>query len=369
MSTEPEQARRRPSQRDIARMTNVSQATVSMVLNGRSQENSIPVATQERIFRAVSELGYTPNIAARSLRGGRNGLIGVHTFARVFPVGEDDYYHDFLVGIEERAIELAQDLVLFASTRSADGTRSIYRSGFNRLRLADGAVMLGIEQDDDELARLSVEGFPFVFIGHRVIAGCSIPYVAPDYTGAVARTIKILLQHRHTSIGYLGTPARPVPQQERLAAFEQQIQSAGLAVSRPTLMEPDGLSEQWLETQLRGGVTALVVETHQLARALLTVAEQSSVDVPGELSVVCLDVGPRSAGQSRWSHIGFPRRELGRRAVSVLLGILDGTLAGDHREVLACTEPGTQTLTWAPGTRSASPVVSTGPEPLATTHS
>src|SRR5512139_2845889 len=137
-------ARPNPRQSDIARATGVSQATVSIILTGRAAENSIPLITQRKVLEAATELGYVPNVNARSLRGGRNGLIGVHTFEPVFPIRSDDYYNEFLIGIEEQAVQMGLDLVLFASTQREDGTRSIYGKGSNRLRVADGAVLLGI---------------------------------------------------------------------------------------------------------------------------------------------------------------------------------------------------------------------------------
>ncbi|WP_329391202.1 LacI family DNA-binding transcriptional regulator [Streptomyces sp. NBC_01716] len=152
---------RRVNQRDIARITGVSQAAVSMVVSGKADEGGIAKATQEKVRAAMRELGYVAHAAGRALRGGRNGLIGVHTFVPVFPVAVSDYYHAFLRGIEEAAVEAGHDLVLFASTQQADGSRTIYGDGTNRLRLADGAVILGLQGNDAELERLSAEGFPF----------------------------------------------------------------------------------------------------------------------------------------------------------------------------------------------------------------
>jgi DNA-binding LacI/PurR family transcriptional regulator len=92
------------SQRTIAELANVSQSAVSLVVSGRAEANRIPAETRIRIEQVIREVGYVPNVAARLLKGTRNGLIGVHTYERVFPVREDDYYHEFLVGIEEAAV-------------------------------------------------------------------------------------------------------------------------------------------------------------------------------------------------------------------------------------------------------------------------
>lgn len=320
-----------PRQSDIAKVTGVSQATVSIVLTGRSAENSIPLATQQRVLEAAEQLGYVPNVNARSLRGGRNGLIGVHTFEPVFPIKDDDYYHEFLVGIEEQAMLMGLDLVLFASTQAPDGTRSIYGKGSNRLRLADGAVLLGISRTAEELERLAMEKYPFVFIGRRDGVSARMPYVAPDYHAALGGVATRLREAGHTSIAYLGHAERTAPQDDKLAAYLEHTSRTQLRTMPPQFPTTDSLTGQRLRAMIDDAVTAVVVESYELAAALMDVAATAAIDIPDDLSMVCLDVGPRAAG---WSHIEVPRRQLGSRAVAVLIDLLDGLIAPDYHEML-----------------------------------
>lgn len=162
-----------PRQSDVARLAGVSQSAVSRVVSG--EVDRIPVETRDRILAAVKELGYVPNAAARNLRNKRNRLLGVHTFESVFPHAREDFYFEFLLGIEERAEEIGYDLVLFTSTGTSDGRRRIYRDGTNRLNLADGTVLLGAATDREELARLWHDGYLFVHIGRREVPGARSP--------------------------------------------------------------------------------------------------------------------------------------------------------------------------------------------------
>ena len=95
---------------------------------------------------------------AQSLAKGRNGLIGVFTFEAIFPVTQRDFYFPFLLGIEHAAETLGYDLLLYTSTSVGDGRRRIYRNGRNRLRLADGAILLGAEDSKNEIQALVDEG-------------------------------------------------------------------------------------------------------------------------------------------------------------------------------------------------------------------
>ena len=334
----------KPVQRDIARIAEVSQATVSMVVSGKADHNGIPELTQQRIRQAIRELGYVPNVAARSLRGGRNGLIGVHTFERVFPVNSDDYYNEFLIGIEEQAVALGQDLVLFASTQGSDGTRAIYGSGSNRLSLADGAVILGLEKNDEELKRLTSEGFPFVFIGRRDMPG--VPYVTADYSGATQMVMRTLKEHGHHNIAYLGDPRRKNPQEERHAAFAEFMITQGLATTEEIFCGPNELNEDWLLAGLKLGTTAIVTENHELAQVVNNLASSVGVLIPDQLSLVALDGAPLNSAVISWSHITVPRRELGRRAVIVLIGLLDGHITSDHFEIVPCDPPSLNSIAY-----------------------
>lgn len=377
-----------PRQSDIARLAGVSQATVSMVLNDRAGANRIPETTQSRIREAMAELGYVPNIAAQSLRGGRSGLIGVHTFERVFPTAPDDYYREFLNGIEERAVESGLDLVLFASTRKPDGTRSIYGSGSNRMRLADGAIILGFEKNDDEIVRLADEGFPFVFIGHREVPGISVPFVTADYAAAMHPVVRMLASAGHRRVVYLAAPLRGFAQRERLEGF-QAAASAFENCSVEVLGESE-VTAEWVRGQLAGGATALVAETFDLARALSTALDVAGLSAPQDVSVISLDSDPR--GEGPFSHVRVPRREMGRRAVELLLAVIDGdagtgadaaaadrdaepgAVGGAERravrvlaEPVHCAPPGSETVGTPPAGGSA-PVPAGPASAAATTH-
>jgi len=330
---------RSPRQSDIARIAGVSQAAVSMVLTGRASENGIPEATQLRIRTALTELGYVPNAAARSLRGGRNGLIGVHTFERVFPISASDYYNEFLNGVEAQAVDEGLDLVLFASTQRPDGTRSIYGNGSNRLRLADGAIMLGFEKNDEELERLAGEGFPFVFIGRREIPGNRIPYVTADYFGAMEPVVELLSSNAHTNVVYLGAPLRRTPQVDRLEGLQHFASTADAPAVKAVFLDPDEVTAEWVRSMIEGGATAIIAETYILARALRQAVAAEEIVVPEDLSVICLDTDPLEDHWTPWSQLGVPRREMGRRAVRVLLQLMDGLVAADYVETIDCIPP------------------------------
>jgi len=117
----------RPRLVDVAARAGVSTAIASTVLNKRGDSNMrASPETAERIRTAARELGYSPNPAAQRLALGRNRILGVFTFEPIFPLAQQDFYHPFLLGIEQEAEEQDYDLLLFTSART--GGRSVSAS-------------------------------------------------------------------------------------------------------------------------------------------------------------------------------------------------------------------------------------------------
>ncbi|CAM5465949.1 LacI family DNA-binding transcriptional regulator [Leifsonia shinshuensis] len=328
-----------PSQRDIASRAGVSQSTVSFVLNGRAKEMGIPAATQERIRDVVEELQYVPNVAARALRNSRNGLIGVYTYERVFPLNPDDYYNEFLHGIEEGAVALGLDLVLFTSSlATSNGSSSVFRAGSNRLGIADGTVMLGSKKSDEELARLAGEGYPFVFVGKRDVPGVLVPCVTADYFSAMSSVIDLLREYSHERVLYVGGLVRGQPQLERLRGYESFAAAEAIPHTATTLMDASAIDGELLLDWLAAGWTAIVAETSDIAAAILRSASSAGVSIPDNLSLIVLDEGVAAEGGAI-SHIGVPRRAMGREAVSLLSQLIDEGTTPHPTIALQCSPP------------------------------
>ncbi|WP_043625799.1 LacI family DNA-binding transcriptional regulator [Nonomuraea candida] len=324
--------RRMPRQADVARLAGVSQATVSAVINGRAREAGIPEQTVRRVEDAVRRLGYVANAAARSLKGKGNRLIGVHSFESMFPIDQLDFYHEFLIGIEQQAVADGYDLVLFASTESADGRRHIYRDGANRLALADGSVLIGVEHNASDLARLAGEGYPFVHIGRRTVPDAEISWVSADYATATAGIVGRLAALGHRRIGYVTSTERVDVHMDKESGYRAGCAAAGL----PELMyvvDTAQVTDPWLDAVLATGVTALLLEGAEIATLVAALLDARGLTVPGDLSAAVL-VNLPAVGAPRWSSLRIPRNEMGRMAVKLLIDLLADPGATPARHVL-----------------------------------
>lgn len=173
---------------DVAKEAGVSLATVSAVLNNKVGR-SIRVSEDRRklVMECSKRLGYVPNVAARNLKTGENNIIAVFTYENFFPVEYKNEFYDFFVGIQEEAEKQGYDLIIL-NNWSKDNNRSA------RIRIASGAIMIGVTRDDAHITSLVKQKFPLVFVGRREIGGgLPVNFVAFDYRSVVHEAISKLM--------------------------------------------------------------------------------------------------------------------------------------------------------------------------------
>ena len=338
--------RRSPTQVDVARRAGVSQATVSLVISGGVAASQVAEGTREAVLRAAEELGYTVNAVARSLKGGRNRMLGLYTFEPVFPVDQRDFYFPFLLGVEEATAHYGYDLLLFSSATSAapGGDRRIYAGGVNRLKVADGCVLLGRHLHRDDLAQLAKEDFPFVFVGRREVPGVELSYVAADYVGATSDMVATLARLGHRRLAYLKVTDDREWTRDREAGFRQGLAAAGIPDDQVhvfALAEKAALTATQLREWLAAGVTAVLVEPTDDDGAIVALeraAEEAGVRIPQDVSVAVLGDPPlQEATRRDWTRFTLPREQMGREAVRILLELLADEVSAQQL-YLGCTQ-------------------------------
>lgn len=351
--TTPPSAHGRITQRRIAELAGVSQATVSLVLNGKADASTrIPEETRRRVLDVINSTTYVPDPAARRLAGVGNKIIGVFTYEPAFPSASLDFYAALLTGIESEAEVLGCDLLLFTSAPVVNGTRRLFHE-HNRLRLADGCLLLGVEMDHTELERLVADGFPFVAVGRRDVEG--VPYVAIDYASGTSRLVGDAWELGHRRFAYLHVDSLGESVRDRRAGVVDELERRGGASAvRDLLAIPslgDDLERDW--AAIRGSrATVVVVETAEWAERLHEFATRDGVEVPRRLSMIVLsEPGRGGAGTVDFTRLSPPRIALASAATSLLARILDPideVRADELHQTLHCPAlPGTTLV--APG--------------------
>lgn len=331
----------RVTQRDIARLAGVSQATVSLVLNdAKAAEGRIPSETRERVQKAIRATGYVADPIARRMAKGLNRILGVFTYEPAFPSAQADFFAPFLFGIEETAQQLGYDLLLLTGAPSSRGKRKVLHEN-NRLRLADGCVILGREFDRTELRLLVAGDYPFVAVGRRDPAGGPVPYVGADYVEATAETVRRARSKGHRRLAYIGPAGGPESSLDRWKGFSSALGDAELVLH---LEQVGGEALPMLEKIRAAGATAAFFT--ELADAVVVegAARSQHLAVPGDLSIVVLGshLRPMQSG-TRFTTFAVPREEMARRATQMLCERIETNSKGEQ-VMLACEPVEGETL-------------------------
>jgi DNA-binding LacI/PurR family transcriptional regulator len=307
---------KRLTQRDIAQMAGVSQATVSLVLNGAaSAEGRIPQETRERVNKAIRDTGYVADPVARRMAKGLNRILGVFTYEPAFPSAQADFFTPFLLGIEEAAQELGYDLLLLTGVASGK-QRKIFGNN-TRLRLADGCLMLGREFDRKELARLVTGDYPFVAVGRRDDASGPVPYVGGDYASGTAALVDRVRSLGHTRIAYVGPSEGAESTIDRWAGFSGAIAGLHLVAH---IADVGQKGDKTLDFLLASGATAIFFTELADAIAVDEAAHRRGLEVPGALSIVVLGNHIRAEQNGRrFTSFSIPREAMARAATEMLV--------------------------------------------------
>lgn len=186
---------------DVAKKAGVSMATASAVLNGKAGK-SIRVGEERRrkILELASQLGYVPNTSAQNLKAGDdNHIIAVFTYENIFPADPKSEYYPFFAGIQREAEREGYD-ILILNNWAKEKSRS------SRIRLASGAIMIGVTRDDEHITSLVKQDFPLLFVGRREIGGnLPVNYVTFNYKKAVSAIVKAIVPFSEGHIVYVSS--------------------------------------------------------------------------------------------------------------------------------------------------------------------
>ena len=185
MTDNPRPRRGRPTQADVARAAGVSQTAVSYILNGKAS-TTISDATRRRVLAVIDELGYVPDLTARSLRSRRTMTIGA-----IIPDITNPFFPEFVRGVQDVAQTATYDVI----TSNTDGERDRERNAVDAARRGrvDGLILSTYQLTPEDLAPTVAQAIPMVILGEPddlplpAGAACDRVYVPGD-EGAFAVT-------------------------------------------------------------------------------------------------------------------------------------------------------------------------------------
>jgi LacI family transcriptional regulator len=317
--------KRRPTQADVARRADVSQALVSYVLNGKA-ELSVPEDTRQRILDAISELGYEPNFSARSLRTRKTFTIAV-----VLPDITNPFYPAFARGVQDVAQQRGYDLILY----NTDGLPERERQCMRLLRRGqvDGVIMTLFHPNTEDLRSLQERGIELAMLSSLSRPELGIDSIGIDEPAAVCEAVAYLIGRGHRRIGILaGLPGTP-PYLMRLDGYQRALIAAALPRDKQIIQNGD-FSEQggYVATHklltLDSRPTAIFAANDLMAIGALRALRAQGLRVPHDMALIGFDDIPAARLISPpLTTVTQFEGQLGRRLAELLLDRLESKLS------------------------------------------
>lgn len=212
-----------PTLHDVAARAGVSIKTVSNVLRGANAKAS--EATAARVFQAIEELNYRPNLSARRLRTGHSDVI-----ALAVPDLRNPYFAELAAAMISAAREAGYTLLI----EETGGDAELELTAAEGLRdpLIEGVILSPLNLDAVKLAGCSRQ-LPLVLLGERDYDGPA-DHVMFDNVEASRRMTEHLLEQGYTRIAVIGRQDNPphATAVKRLSGYRAALRAAGLRYER-----------------------------------------------------------------------------------------------------------------------------------------
>lgn len=309
---------------DVARKAGVSRALVSLALSG-----SPKVSDQSRaaVEAAARELGYRPNLMARTLASRRTMTIGV-----LLDDLHNPFYADVADGLLAAATQRGYRVLITAGLRRGE-TQKVAVDTLLQLHV-DGVVLVSPRLSTGEIEQRSAH-LPLVVVGEPM-RSAAVDTVNVDERGAVDRIVEHLVGLGHVAIVHVDGGGGAASKTRR-RAYERAMTRHGLAAHKRVVAgeftEQAGLDAAKVLVTEGPLPTAVFAANDLIASGLIDGFERAGLSVPGDVSVVGFD-NTFYASMERLSltTIDQPREQMGRVAVETLLERLEGQRApGLHR--------------------------------------
>ena len=304
----------------IATIAGVSRATVSRVIN---TDPNVSEKTRARVMRVIQEFNFQPNRAARSLAGGRAGVIGL-----VIPVGVGTIFAEPFFSL------LIQGVTFESNSRDVSTMLWLAEPGYERRMitkilyngLVDGLIISSTTSDDPLIEAICRSHMPFVIVG-RYPCQDELNYVDSDNLNGAYQAVEHLLGLGHRRIATISGPQNTAVGLDRYQGYVQTLHQHGMPVL-PELVVESNFTDQGgytaMQQLLPQHPDAVFVASDWMALGAMRALREVGVRVPEDIALVGFDDIPlASQTMPPLTTIRQQILQMGALASQVLLDLLD----------------------------------------------
>lgn len=317
--------------RDVARLANVSQSTVSRVLSGATETIPIGEETRQRVLDAVKLLEYQPNLHAGSLRGQKTRMIAV----MIADIG-NPFYHPMVRAIQDVADQYKYDVIVTNSDHTHTGEQHFLDAMMRRP--VDGVIMVPYHIGDDEIDALITRTGAAVGIVGQHILHPRADVTFGDDTSAVYEAVSWLIKEKgHRRIAFIGVSGDFSASSRRKAAYENALTAAGIPLTDDFMPLGDWSFESGYHCMrellaLPQRPTAVVACNDLMAIGAMEAVRQTGLAIPRDMALIGFDdIPPASWLSPRLTTIAQYPHQMGSLLAQSLFNRFNGGYRGPGR--------------------------------------
>jgi len=313
----------------IAKQANVSVSTISRALSNKNYP--LKPETRQRILKLAQEMGYQPNLIARSLQTSRSHLVGVLVDRMQSPFSAAT-----VQGIQDGLRSAGYSISIAYSNRD----QSLAIEAINEFysRQVDGIVILNswLHTYNDPI--LALQNRPFVFV-NRLFGACKQNCVGPgDYYGARLAT-QHLINLGHRRIAYINGAESWIEAQNRANGYRDALQENGIPVDESLIQQGDwGVESGYQAAQklvsAASRPTAIFAANDIMALGAIYAIQEAGFKIPADIALVGYDDRDFAAWiKPSLTTIRMPAYEMGQAAARLLLQQFAGQEPEDATQI------------------------------------
>ncbi len=322
---------------DIAKMCNLSTATVSLVLSNNPR---ISYKTKQKVLKVIKQTGYTPNFAARVLSTNSTKTLCV-VLPQISHIFSDPFFGETISGIYDIATKNGYKLLLEVATYEFC-LHKRYLQLFKE-RAIDGMLYVGSTLKDTYLIDLQKENFPFILVGsYFPNRNPDLNYVISDnITGGYLAT-KHLIQHGHKKIAIITGPFHVLSAKLRYLGYkkalkENEIKFCKKLVIKANFDQSTGYiaMKKLLSLPKNERPTAVFAGNDLMALGAILAVKDSGLKVPDDIAIVGMDnIKISSVIEPTLTTVEYNVYDMGKIACEKLIELIEQRSSQRIREVL-----------------------------------
>lgn len=316
---------------DIAKMADVSIATVSRVMNDRP---GVSEKARTKVMKVIEATNFRPNQIAKSLTNKKTNVIGL-----VMP-GVNNYFSDRIDAINKVCKQRGYSLMITANYKDSNSTEEDI-DNFNLLfeKRVDGIIYFptNVMQEHKDIIKRIRKNIPIV-ITDKEIDEIRLPCVIQDFIKPAKEVMKYLLRNGHTRIAFIHGLSYDSPNMKRKNVYRQELAKAGISYDETLVEEADYSVESGYYAMLNilerteNKPTAVFTGNDHMAIGAIKALKEKDLRIPEDVAVIGYDdIEFAKYVSPSLTTIRVNQYNMGKLAATMVIDLIEGHLKDFHK--------------------------------------